>query len=212
MAGARPSPNPSSTGECRRHRRPCEGRGHEACFCVGAWWLMRPACSRRSVDGRYELGSGPSGPRFSRYTHLCHPHPGRRAVGGGCGGVLPNPLVGGTSIQRGEGIVPFGSGGDGGPVGRGIVDLDLVAGVVGEPAGPQRFPRRRVTEERLRHPSLRWSRGCRDESRGCLPPLLWRLGKRKVIPEPIDKRVGIVDVRARDPNITREKLREGWFG
>ena len=62
-----------------------------------------------------------------------------------------------------------------------------------------------------RHPSLRWSRWCRDESRGLLPPLLPRLGWQKGIPEPVDEQVGRLDVRARDPNITREKLREGWF-
>jgi putative transposase len=67
-------------------------------------------------------------------------------------------------------------------------------------------------EERFRYPPLRWSRVFRDESREFLPPLLHRLGKRKMIPDPIDEMVGRLDVRARDPNITRERFREGWFG
>ncbi len=67
-------------------------------------------------------------------------------------------------------------------------------------------------EERFRYPPLRWSRVFRDESREFLTPLLQRLGRRKVIPEPIDELVGRLDVRARDPNITRERFREGWFG
>jgi putative transposase len=68
------------------------------------------------------------------------------------------------------------------------------------------------TEERFRYPPLRWSRVFRDESRGFLPPLLQRLKKRRVVPDPIDELVGRLDVRARDPNITRERFREGWFG
>lgn len=67
-------------------------------------------------------------------------------------------------------------------------------------------------EERFRYPPLRWSRVFRDESREFLTPLLQRLRRRKVIPEPIDELVGRLDVRARDPNITRERFREGWFG
>ena len=67
-------------------------------------------------------------------------------------------------------------------------------------------------EERFRYPPLRWSRVFRDESREFLTPLLRRLRRRKVIPEPIDELVGRLDVRARDPNITRERFREGWFG
>jgi putative transposase len=67
-------------------------------------------------------------------------------------------------------------------------------------------------EERFRYPPLRWSRVFRDESRGFLPPLLQRLRKRPVVPDPIDELVGRMDVRARDPNITRERFREGWFG
>ena len=67
-------------------------------------------------------------------------------------------------------------------------------------------------EERFRYPPLRWSRVFRDESREFLTPLLRRMGRRKVIPEPIDELVGRLDVRARDPNITRERFREGWFG
>ncbi|MGI0156731.1 MAG: IS4 family transposase, partial [Thermoplasmata archaeon] len=59
-------------------------------------------------------------------------------------------------------------------------------------------------EERFRYPPLRWSRVFRDESREFLTPLLQRLGRRKVIPEPIDELVGRLDVRARDPNITRD--------
>jgi putative transposase len=68
------------------------------------------------------------------------------------------------------------------------------------------------TEERFRYPPIRWSRVFRDESRGFLPPLLQRLKKRRVVPDPIDEMVGRLDVRARDPNITRERFREGWFG
>jgi putative transposase len=67
-------------------------------------------------------------------------------------------------------------------------------------------------EERFRYPPIRWSRVFRDECREFLPPLLKRLGKREVIPDPIDEMVGRLDVRARDPNITRERFREGWFG
>ncbi len=67
-------------------------------------------------------------------------------------------------------------------------------------------------EERFRYPPIRWSRVFRDECREFLPPLLQRVGKRKVIPDPIDEMVGRLDVRARDPNITRERFREGWFG
>lgn len=67
-------------------------------------------------------------------------------------------------------------------------------------------------EERFRYPPIRWSRVFRDECREFLSPLLKRLGKRKVIPDPIDEMVGRLDVRARDPNITRERFREGWFG
>ena len=67
-------------------------------------------------------------------------------------------------------------------------------------------------EERFRYPPLRWSRVFRDESREFLTPLLRRTGRRKVIPEPIDELVGRLEVRARDPNITRERFREGWFG
>lgn len=67
-------------------------------------------------------------------------------------------------------------------------------------------------EERFRYPPLRWSRVFRDESRGFLPPLPQRMKKRKVVPDPIDEMVGRLDVRARDPNITRERFREGWFG
>jgi hypothetical protein len=33
-----------------------------------------------------------------------------------------------------------------------------------------------------------------------------------VIPDPIDEMEGRLEVRARDPNITRERFREGWFG
>ena len=61
-------------------------------------------------------------------------------------------------------------------------------------------------------PPLRWSRVFRDESREFLTPLLRRLGRRMVIPEPIDELVGRLEVRARGPNITRERFREGWFG
>jgi IS4 transposase len=68
------------------------------------------------------------------------------------------------------------------------------------------------TEERFRYPPLRWSRVFRDESRGFLPPLLRRLKKRRVVPDPIDEMVGRLDVRARDPNITRERFRKGWYG
>ena len=67
-------------------------------------------------------------------------------------------------------------------------------------------------DEWFRYPPLRWSRVFRDESRESLTPLLQRLGSRKAIPEPIDELVGRLDVRARDPNITRERFREGWFG
>jgi putative transposase len=67
-------------------------------------------------------------------------------------------------------------------------------------------------EERFRYPPLRWSRVFRNESREFLAPLLQRLRRRKVVPEPIDELVGRLDVRARDPNITRERFREGWFG
>jgi len=67
-------------------------------------------------------------------------------------------------------------------------------------------------EERFRYPPLRWSRVFRDESRGFLPPLLQRMKRRRVVPDPIDELVGRLDVRARDPNITRERFREGWFG
>jgi len=67
-------------------------------------------------------------------------------------------------------------------------------------------------EERFRYPPLRWSRVFRDESSEFLPHLLRRVRKRKVIPDPIDELVGRLDVRARDPNITRERFREGWFG
>ena len=67
-------------------------------------------------------------------------------------------------------------------------------------------------EERFRYPPLRWSRVFRDESRGFLTPLLQRLKKRRVVPDPIDEMVGRLDVRAGDPNITRERFREGWFG
>ena len=67
-------------------------------------------------------------------------------------------------------------------------------------------------EERFRYPPLRWSRVFRDESREFLAPLLDRLHRRKVIPDPIDELVGRLDVRARDPNITRERFREEWFG
>ncbi len=57
-------------------------------------------------------------------------------------------------------------------------------------------------EERFRYPPLRWSRVFRDASREFLTPLLRRMGKRRVIPEPIDELVGRLDVRARDSNIT----------
>lgn len=67
-------------------------------------------------------------------------------------------------------------------------------------------------EERFRYPALRWSRVFRDECREFLPPLLQRLKKSKVTTDPIDEMVGRLDVRARDPNITRERFREGWFG
>jgi hypothetical protein len=67
-------------------------------------------------------------------------------------------------------------------------------------------------EQRFRYPPLRWSRVFRKESQGFLAPLLKRLGKRQVIPDPIDELVSRLDVRARDPNISREKFREGWFG
>jgi putative transposase len=67
-------------------------------------------------------------------------------------------------------------------------------------------------EERFRYPPLRWSRVFRDESRGFLEPLLKRLKRRKVIPDPIDELVGRLDVRARDPNISRKRFRLGWFG
>ena len=67
-------------------------------------------------------------------------------------------------------------------------------------------------QERFRYPPLRWSRVFRGESAEFLPHLLRRLRKRKVIPDPIDELVGRLDVRARDPNITRERFREGWFG
>ncbi|MGC2034455.1 MAG: IS4 family transposase [Thermoplasmata archaeon] len=67
-------------------------------------------------------------------------------------------------------------------------------------------------EERFRYPPLRWSRVFRDESRGFLTPLLQRLKKTRVVPDPIDEMVGRLDVRARDPNITRQRFREGWFG
>jgi putative transposase len=67
-------------------------------------------------------------------------------------------------------------------------------------------------EERFRYPPLRWSKVFRDESREFLTPLLQRMRRRRVVPEPIDELVGRLDVRARDPNITRERFREGWFG
>jgi putative transposase len=67
-------------------------------------------------------------------------------------------------------------------------------------------------EERFRYPPLRWSRVFREESREFLAPLLQRMGRRRVVPDPIDELVGRLDVRARDPNITRERFREGWFG
>ena len=67
-------------------------------------------------------------------------------------------------------------------------------------------------EERFRYPPLRWSRVFRDERREFRTPLLRRLGRRRVIPEPVDELVGRLKVRARDPNITRERFREGWFG
>lgn len=67
-------------------------------------------------------------------------------------------------------------------------------------------------EERFRYPPLLWSKAFRDESRRFLPPLLQRLKKHRVVPDPIDEMVGRLDVRARDPNITRERFREGWLG
>ncbi|EQD50597.1 ISH8 transposase, partial [mine drainage metagenome] len=54
-------------------------------------------------------------------------------------------------------------------------------------------------EERFRYPPLRWSRVFQDESRGFLGPLLQRMRRRKVVPDPIDEFVGRLDVRARDP-------------
>lgn len=51
----------------------------------------------------------------------------------------------------------------------------------------------------------------RDESREFLTPPLRRMGEHKVITEAIDKLVGRLDVRACDPNIPRERFREGWF-
>jgi IS4 transposase len=67
-------------------------------------------------------------------------------------------------------------------------------------------------EERFRYPPLRWSRGFRKESQGFLAPLLKRLKRRQVVPDPIDELVGRLDVLARDPNISRERFRQGWFG
>ncbi len=64
-------------------------------------------------------------------------------------------------------------------------------------------------EERFGYPPLRWSRVFRDESRGLLPPPLQRLKRRRMVPDPIDKMVGRLDVRAPDRNITRERFREG---
>lgn len=46
-----------------------------------------------------------------------------------------------TPIQRSEGIVPPGPSGDGEPVCRGVANLDLVAGLVGQPPRSQRPPR-----------------------------------------------------------------------
>ena len=97
----------------------------------------------RLPSGRYPANSawGRRGRVPRDVPHLRRPHSGRRAVGRGGGEALQNPLVGVTIFQQGEGVVPPGSGGDGEPVGRGLVNLDLVIGVVGKPAGPQRHPR-----------------------------------------------------------------------
>ena len=67
-------------------------------------------------------------------------------------------------------------------------------------------------EERFRYPPLRWSRMFRDEAREFLPHVLQRLRRRKVIPDSLDELLGRLDVRMRDPNITRERFRQGWFG
>ena len=67
-------------------------------------------------------------------------------------------------------------------------------------------------EERYRFPPLRWSRVFREESREFLSPLLQRLKRRKVVPDPIDEMVGRLEVRVHDPNISRERFREGWIG
>jgi hypothetical protein len=52
----------------------------------------------------------------------------------------------------------------------------------------------------------------RDEAREFLPHVLQRLRRRKVIPDSLDELLGRLDVRMRDPNITRERFRQGWFG
>jgi putative transposase len=67
-------------------------------------------------------------------------------------------------------------------------------------------------EERFRFPPLRWSRMFREESREFLPYVLRRVKRRKVIPDPIDELLGRLEVRVRDPNISRERFRQGWFG
>ncbi len=61
---------------------------------------------------------------------------------------------------------------------------------------------------------LRWGGlGYFTASQGGFPGALFqRLRRRKVVPDPIDEFVGWLDVRARDPHITRERFREGWFG
>ncbi|MFG1530007.1 MAG: hypothetical protein AAFA34_01860, partial [Thermoplasmata archaeon] len=62
-------------------------------------------------------------------------------------------------------------------------------------------------EEGFRYPPLRRSRVFRDECREFLTPLLHRLGRRKVISQPVAELVGRLDLRARDPNRTRERFR-----
>ena len=91
-----------------------------------------------SAPRRYAPGSsgGRLGRGSPRVPHLCDEHSDRGADGGGGGRTVPMPLVGGAPIQRGQGVVPFGPGNDGQPVSRGVADLDLVAGDVGEPSGP----------------------------------------------------------------------------
>ncbi len=68
------------------------------------------------------------------------------------------------------------------------------------------------TEWRSRYPPIRWSRAFRELAREFLPHVLARLHRRPVAPEPIYELAGRLWVRARNPQITREEFRAGWFG